>query len=730
MRQPHPAHDLRCTGPIGRWDEALPLGNGLLGALVWGDGQPLRLSLDRADLWDLRPVPEWESPDYGYATMRRWVAENRMADLHRLYAEPYEKYPGPTRIPAGRLELPTGAVAGSRLRLDDATAEVALEGGRRLEVFIPAQQPVGCLRLLGAGPSGAAAVPPAYAGEGPPGVLPLSALGYPPAQPRADARAAGFVQRGWGGFAYALAVASAQRGPGRWDAAWSIATTGEGDPWEIAASRAAAALAAGWEALHRTHADWWAGHWARSALRLDSPRLERQWYLETHKFGAAARRGAPPITLQAVWTADEGGIPPWKGDYHHDLNTQLSYWPCYSGNRLEDGLGYLDWLWSTRAEARAYTRGFWGLPGLNVPMTADLLGRQMGGWEQYCFSATTGAWLAHHFYLHWRYSRDRAFLRERAYPYLEEVCTFLEAVAEPGPDGRRHLPLSASPEIHDNRREAWFPATTNYDLALLRWAFGAAAELAGELDRPGPAARWRAALEACPQLARASDGRLLVAPGIALHESHRHFSHLMAIHPLGLVQDRGTANAALAELERLGSGWWCGYSFAWLASLAARAGDGARAERALDVFARAFCSPNGFHLNGDQSGEGHSRLTYRPFTLEGNFAAAAGIQEMLLQSHGGVVRVFPAVPAGWIGAEFETLRAEGAFLVSARREGGRTAEVAVRAEAGGRLVLEDPFPGARAEVRGLPAGTAPARDAAGRITADLPPGAEVVWRRG
>ena len=70
-----------------------------------------------------------------------------------------------------------------------------------------------------------------------------------------------------------------------------------------------------------SHTAWWRSFWAKSTIRLPDPVLEKQWYLEIYKFGAASRRGAPPITLQAVWTADDGSLPPWKGDYHNDLNT-------------------------------------------------------------------------------------------------------------------------------------------------------------------------------------------------------------------------------------------------------------------------------------------------------------------------------------------------------------------------------------------------------------------------
>jgi alpha-L-fucosidase 2 len=81
----------------------------------------------------------------------------------------------------------------------------------------------------------------------------------------------------------------------------------------------------------------------------------------------------------------------------------------------------LDWLWKTRPAGFGWTKRFFGLPGLNVPMTADLNGAQIGGWRQYTHSATTAAWLAHHFYLHWKYSGDRRFLAERAYPYLRDA---------------------------------------------------------------------------------------------------------------------------------------------------------------------------------------------------------------------------------------------------------------------------------------------------------------------
>jgi hypothetical protein len=418
-----------------------------------------------------------------------------------------------------------------------------------------------------------------------------------------------------------------------------------------------------------------------------------------YKFGAASRRGAPPITLQAVWTADNGQLPPWKGDYHHDLNTQLSYWPCYAGNHLEDGLSYLDWLWATREAGFNWTRRFFRLPGLNVPMTADMNGNQIGGWRQYAHSATTAAWLSHHFYLHWKYSQDRTFLESRAYPYLRDASVFLEAfTSEKNSDGIRTFPLSASPEINDNRPEAWFSEVTNYDLALARWLFGAVAELAQELRLLEDYEHWKKVLDELPELSLGETGELLVAPGYPLKESHRHFSHLMAIHPLGLLdwkeeEARRIILASLEDLEILGTDRWTGYSFSWLACLSARARDGARAERALEIFATAFTLRNSFHCNGDQSGKGYSKYTYRPFTLEGNFAAAAAVQEMLLQSQKGRLLIFPAIPDSWSDVSFTSLRAQGAFLISAEMVDHSVTKVEILSEQGGLCELVSPFSG-------------------------------------
>ena len=176
----------------------------------------------------------------------------------------------------------------------------------------------------------------------------------------------------------------------------------------------------------------------------------------------------------------------------------------------------------------------------------------------------------------------------------------------------------------------------------------------------------------------------------------------MSIHPFSLLtvegseRDRAIIRATCELYDKLGTRAWCGYSFSWMACLRARVRDAASAIHYLDIYQKAFILRNGFHANGDQLRAGYSAFTYRPFTLEGNFLASQAVHEMLLQSWGGIVRVFPAVPKRWHEASFDNLRAEGGFSVSARREKDKTVWVKVRAGTDGLLSLRDPFGGRKA----------------------------------
>lgn len=707
LAQPATRHDLHFNQLAAVWDEAIPLGNGTVGALIWQKDNKLRFSLDRADIWDIRPLKGLHREEFSYQWIEKKVLEKDYKPVQEYFDAPYDREPAPSKIPAGSLEfsLPSSPVKSVRLSVKDAVATVLWEGGEKLQTFVHATQPVGWFRFENTKHNlSPQLVAPSYEGKLTGGEVnslvgdDLARLGYEQGNIVQNANSITYTQKGWGGFTYEINVRWKKVNATTIEGVWSVSSQYPDKKINpTAAQTSAQASARGYTADQRTHLQWWKTFWSKSALQVPDSTIEKQWYLEQYKFGSAARRGAPPISLQAVWTADNGRIPPWKGDFHHDLNTQLSYWPSYSGNHLEQAIGYIDHLEENKANYKRYTKLFFGKEGIAVPGVTTLDGTEMGGWTQYSLSPTVSSWLAQHYYLQWRYSMDKQFLKEKAYPFVKDVCTFLESIAVKEENGLRRLPLSSSPEINDNRISAWFLQNTNYDLALMKFAFTAAIEMAEALQLKEEVAEWQQTLSEFGDYSITENDELMFAPGLPYAQSHRHFSHLMAIHPLGLIKWEDGAKAqsiiknTIALLDKVGPDYWCGYSYSWLANLKARAKDGEGAAKALDIFARAFCLPNSFHANGDQTKSGLSKFTYRPFTLEGNFAYAAGLQEMLLQSYAGFIEIMPAVPDAWKNISFNQLRAEGAYLVSAQKQNGAITQVKIVAEKGGKTKLKLPF---------------------------------------
>ncbi|MDL2256310.1 hypothetical protein LJC38_06975 [Parabacteroides sp. OttesenSCG-928-K15] len=697
-------HDLSFPDLAQTWDEGMPLGNAVVGSLVWEKENTLRMSLDRVDLWDLRPSDSLAGPNYNFQWVYEQVMKKDYLPVQKKFDHPYDRLPAPSKIPGAGIEFSlaqTGKPTSVHLYLNNAVCEVKWENGMKMQTFVHATEPVGWFMIENADESFVPElVPPVYSDSqamgadlGPVTGQDLRRLGYQQGKVEKEGNRITYHQKGWGDFYYDVVVEWQKKGNAL-VGVWSVTSSLSG---EKADDKVAEAMQRGITADYRSHQTWWDGFWLQSSITLPDQVLAKQYANEMYKFGSAARENSYPISLQAVWTADNGKLPPWKGDYHHDLNTQLSYWPCYTGNYLTEGLGYLNTLWDQRNENKKYTREYFGKNGLNVPGVCTLEGVPMAGWIQYSMSPTVAAWLSQHFYLHYKYSTDKEFLKERAYPYLKDVATFLEEITFLDKEGVRQLPLSSSPEIFDNSIRAWFHTMTNYDLALIRFAFTAASELAGELSLKEEAIHWKTLCEQLPAYDVDEEGGLTFAKGFPYNVSHRHFSNAMAIHPLGLIdwskgeENQRIINATIKNFEKAGPDYWTGYSYSWFGNMKARAMDGEGAAKELRIFAEAFCLRNTFHVNGDQTKSGLSRFTYRPFTLEGNFAFASGVQEMLLQSHTGIVRIFPAIPASWADVSFRDLRTYGAFLVSAKKENGKVTEVSITAEKGGLLRLANPF---------------------------------------
>jgi alpha-L-fucosidase 2 len=676
-----------------RWDEAIPLGNGMLGVLVWQKNDRLRFSLDRADLWDERMAMDLSK--FNFKWVQQQVAKKQYDTVQQLGDAPYETFPYPTKLPAGAIEFDIasfGKVKTSMLDVAHALCKVEWESGVELETYVCANAGFGVFRFKNISKNIIAdIIAPSYhtnkkgsngnsvEGQG------LERLGYKQGDVTKGKNFLQYKQPVANGEAYMITVRWKRQG-NEVNGVWYINKV-----LVNAVKKNVTAIA---DTSFTKHCMWWKNFWDKSSVTVPDKQIEKQYYLELYKLGCVARKGAPAITLQAIWTADNGNLPPWKGDFHNDLNTQLSYWPSYTSNHLAEAKTFTDWLWKIKKENEKYTKEYFGVEGLSVPGVVTISGYPMGGWIQYSLSPTIAAWLSQHFYWQWKYSMDKNFLQTEAYPYLHEVAVFLENISCIE-NGKRKLPLSSSPEYNDNDISAWFLNTTNYDLSLMKSAFNAAAECATAMNKKEEALHWQKINAELPDFDINETG-LTIAPGVTRKVSHRHHSSLMSIYPLGLLnveneKDKMIIDSSLRWMEKTGTDAWCGYSFSWAASLYARAKEGDSAARELKIFASNFCSSNSFHLNGDQKGGQYSKFTYRPFTLEGNFAFAQGLNEMLLQSYSGIIEIFPAVPASWEDITFNNLRAEGAFLISVTKTNGVVNEVSIHAEQEGILHLKLPF---------------------------------------
>ena len=700
-------HDLVWERPPTRWLTGIPLANGDIGALVWGDGAPLKVTLDKYDAWETREKPL----EATYQELRRLVEEEKREEAEHIMRTQhiYGDGPRPTRLPMPRLEVDFGERlewGSGRLRLHTATAEIVgnVNGeALRIELLVHAEQNTLIMRMEGK-PAARAKLRVGLDHLDDGAKSTLKRWGYAdPLVTAGDAEGAFYLEAPTG-YKYAIAWRREVSDDGNVHTVVLalLSTADAQDPLE-----AARALAAESEAGVESHRAWWAEYWDRSWLTIPDARLEALYYAEMYKLGCSSRPGKIPITLQGLWTLD-GGMPPWAGDYHLDMNVQQSYWPIYTANRLELGEPLYRTFSACLPRWREQCKSFFGFDGIWAGCAIGPKGERIFGYSGVELWPGNAAWLAHHYWLHFLYSQDEQFLREQALPIMRLAFLTYANLLEPGDDGKLHIPLSYSPEWGEGGFGAYCK-DPNCDLALIRFLANAileSNEILGTTD--SLTGRVNEVLDGLVDYLQ-SNNRLLISAGASLSHSHRHHSHLMAIHPLGLLTVEGTGaeraliRGSLHEIRVKGTGEWTGWAFPWMSLIASRAGYGNMAWRMLDLYADSFITPNTFHINGDPRVFGVSLFEYDPMTLEAGFGASAAIMEMVIQSYGGCIRLFPTVPDRWHDAHFAGLRAEGAFLVTSKLVDGEVPFVTITSEAGRPCRLRNPFGGKDAEL--IPAGS-------------------------
>ena len=630
-----------------RWGEAAFIGNGRLGAYIDAENGTFGWTINRTDV------------------------------VHDA-----------SRYPIGRVQLVTaGTVTGGAMRLTlwDAEASgtvVTSRGVIRWRSFVAREPEVIAIVLDGRGGESDADLDWSPALARPPRKVhnktPFDSTDlHPPAVVAHHADGITSVQTFIGGDAHAESIRRARNANGERVYYISIGYASSSAPAVAEAGIAtSAARAQGLSRLATHHRAWWHAYYPESFLSFPDERLEGYYWLQIYKLGSAMRPDGPILDLNGPWFADT----PWPAIWFN-LNVQLTYSPLFKANRIALGESLF----------RNLDRG---TPALieNVPERlrpdAAAIGRSAGPdlhRKVDLAAATSDAahemgdlpWTMFYYWEYYRYQMDDTLLRRRVYPLLRLAIGNYLAYLEQTPDGAYHLPPTESPEL------AVVP-DANYDLALLRWGLQSLIESAERLRIDDPMLpKWRDVLAHVTPFPADSTG-LWVGRDRPWKQSHRHYSHLLAIYPLGLLvpdtpDHRALIQASLRTWEREPS-LFRGYSLTGGGSMHAMLGQGdtvlARLEAYLDF--PKYMEPNTMYAEAGP-------------VIETPLSAAATIQEIFLQDWGHAVRVFPAVPTKWRDASFADLRADGAFLVSGVRRDGRTAWIRVTSLAGQpvRVVVPD-----------------------------------------
>lgn len=678
MRQ----HDMTFDKLPGGWTEAPHFGNAMVGSMLYQAGDTLRLQVFRADVHDHR------DNTWG------WTA----------YSRP--------RFQIGYFSLhPVGKLTGCKWRKDlwnaELTGTITTDRGEiRLRHFTHAEDMAIITELTPtAGEQGSNWTwHPAEAKTTRPGYptkeadIEKFANGYgrhyagtlkvyqsnPAGRLDNDAGISVWVQDLLAGGQYATAWGEQVRG----DTRTFVASIANSYPAATASTTAKSDIGR-FLKLERTawvqaHRDWWHAYYPRSFVTLPDKSLESLYWQTIYRFGCTSRAGRCFVDTPGIWF--QGKSWPY---FTTDWNIQSAHWPVYTANRLDQGQALVDRLSDRREELIKAVRPVeWQEDSAYLPIAVawDMSGTREDD-RRYFDLVGNLPWALNNCWSQYRYSMDDTLLREKIYPLLRRAINLYLHMVKQGDDGTFRLPPTYSPELGVFE-------DCNFDLALFKWGCHTLLKACQRLNIDDPLIpRWKAVVEHLPDYP-ADEFGFMLGRDKSSSANHQHFSNLLMIYPLHLVniEQVGTADVLKRSFDRARSTAGPGQRQAMVQAHAGPMGATiGLGDEALDSLKR---------LQGDLYPNG---LWYESPCIESTLAAANIIQDMLLQSwsdpakdESGPIRVFPAVPAAWQDVEFHDLRAEGAFLVSAKRSGGKTEWVRIKSLAGEPCRVR---PGMNGEIR-------------------------------